>query len=138
LVEGRGLVERARGEGRGGEGRGEEGRERGIGRPRATLYIATREPRDDAVVWAWDRRAEQLARMECDWAAHTPAFGTADAAKMGEPAGALFDANARDDQHQYVGRSLWETGRENSRAVVWGPPPLETQQAQAQDGPGLS
>ena len=31
--------------------------------------------------WVWDRRFEQLARMECDLAAHTTALGTADAAK---------------------------------------------------------
>ncbi len=36
---------------------------------------------DGAVVWAWNRRSEQLARMERDWAAHTTAFGTAGAAK---------------------------------------------------------
>ncbi len=36
---------------------------------------------DDAVVWAWNRRAEQLPRMERDLAAHTTALGTADAAK---------------------------------------------------------
>ena len=28
-----------------------------------------------------DDAGEQLARMECDWAAHTAALGTADAAK---------------------------------------------------------
>jgi hypothetical protein len=32
-------------------------------------------------VWAWSRRAEQLARMERDLMAHTTALGTADAAK---------------------------------------------------------
>ena len=36
---------------------------------------------DGAVVWVWNRRTEQLERMECDWAAHTTALGTADAAK---------------------------------------------------------
>ena len=36
---------------------------------------------DGAVVWAWNRLSEQLARMERDWAAHTTALGTADAAK---------------------------------------------------------
>ena len=36
---------------------------------------------DGAVVWAWNRRVEQLARMERDLAAHTTALGTADAAK---------------------------------------------------------
>ena len=34
-----------------------------------------------AGLWAWDRRAEQLARMERDLTAHTAALGTADAAK---------------------------------------------------------
>ena len=36
---------------------------------------------DGAVVWVWDRRIEQLERMECDWAAQTMALGTADAGK---------------------------------------------------------
>ena len=36
---------------------------------------------DGAVVWVWDRRFEQLARMERDLAAHTTALETADAAK---------------------------------------------------------
>ena len=36
---------------------------------------------DGAVVWIWNRRSEQLERMERDWAAHTTALGTAGAAK---------------------------------------------------------
>ena len=36
---------------------------------------------DGAVVWVWNRRSEQLARMERDWAAPTTALGTAGAAK---------------------------------------------------------
>jgi hypothetical protein len=36
---------------------------------------------DGAGVWVWDRRFEQLARMERDLAAHTTALETADAAK---------------------------------------------------------
>jgi hypothetical protein len=36
---------------------------------------------DGAVVWVWNRRSEQLARMEHDWAAPTTALGTAGAAK---------------------------------------------------------
>ena len=36
---------------------------------------------DGAGVWVWDRRAEQLACMERDLAAHTTASETADAAK---------------------------------------------------------
>ena len=36
---------------------------------------------DGAGVWVWDRRAEQLARMEHDWVAPTTALGTAGAAK---------------------------------------------------------
>ena len=82
---------------------------------------------DGAVVWAWKRRAEQLARMERDLMAHTTALGTADAAKwvggcceVGEPAGALFNAIARDNQHEYFDRSLRETSRGSSRGV-WGP-----------------
>ena len=36
---------------------------------------------DGTHAWVWDRRAEQLARMERDMAAHTTALETADAAK---------------------------------------------------------
>ena len=36
---------------------------------------------DGAGVWVWDRRAEQLACMERDLAAHTVALETADASK---------------------------------------------------------
>jgi hypothetical protein len=36
---------------------------------------------DGAVVWVWNRRFEQLARLERDWTAHTTALGTAGAAK---------------------------------------------------------
>ena len=36
---------------------------------------------DGAVVWVWNRRAEQLARRERDLAAYTAALETADAAK---------------------------------------------------------
>jgi hypothetical protein len=57
---------------------------------------------DGAGVWAWNRRIQQLARMECDLGARTTALGTADAAKWVIPAGVLFDATARDDQHEYV------------------------------------
>ena len=36
---------------------------------------------DGAGVWVWNRRFEQLARMERDLAAHTTALETADAVK---------------------------------------------------------
>jgi len=36
---------------------------------------------DGAVVWVWNRRFEQLARIEHDWVAPTTALGTAGAAK---------------------------------------------------------
>jgi hypothetical protein len=36
---------------------------------------------DGTGVWVWNRRSEQLVRMERDWAAHITALGTADAAK---------------------------------------------------------
>jgi len=42
----------------------------------------SRAPRADGThAWVWDRRAEQLARMEHDWVAPTTALGTAHAAK---------------------------------------------------------
>jgi hypothetical protein len=64
--------------------------------------------------------------MERDWAAHTTALGTADAAKVGEPAGELFDEAARDNQHVYFDRSQREVGHGICRAVSGAPPPLET------------
>ena len=36
---------------------------------------------DETGAWVWNRRTEQLARMERDLAAHTTALETADAAK---------------------------------------------------------
>jgi hypothetical protein len=45
-------------------------------------FGGSREARaDGAGVWVWNRRSEQLARMERDLMAHTAALGTADAAK---------------------------------------------------------
>ncbi len=50
--------------------------------------------------------AEQLARMERDWAARSAAShhgpGNGGCCEVGQPAaaGALFDATARDDQHE--------------------------------------
>ena len=42
----------------------------------------SRAPRADGThAWVWNRRSEQLERMERDWAAPTTAFGTAGAAK---------------------------------------------------------
>ena len=42
--------------------------------------------------------------------------------ERGEPAGALFDAAARDNQHEYFDRSLRETSRGSSRAASGAPP----------------
>ena len=36
---------------------------------------------DGTHVWAWERRSEHLARVECDCAAHTTGLETADAVK---------------------------------------------------------
>ena len=47
-------------------------------------------------------------------------LGTGGCCEVGEPAGALFNATARDDQHEYFDRSLRETSRGSSRGV-WGP-----------------
>ena len=87
-------------------------------------------------VWAWNRRAEQLARMERDWAAHH-GLGNGGCCEVGEPAGALFDAAARDDQHKYSDRSLRETDRGSSRAASGGPPPLEIPGRGGWDTPGF-
>ncbi len=48
--------------------------------------------------------------------------------KVGEPARVLFDAAARDDQHNYSDRSLRGTSRGSSRAASGGPPPLNSLQ----------
>ena len=44
-------------------------------------------------------------------------LGNGGCCEVGEPAGALFDAAARDDQHGYVDRSLRETDHVSSRAA---------------------
>jgi hypothetical protein len=54
-------------------------------------------------------------------------LGNGGCCKVGEPAGALFDATARNDPHEYESRPLRETGRGSSRAVVWGSAPVETE-----------
>ena len=42
----------------------------------------SRAARADGIdIWVWNRRTKQLARMERDFAAHTTALETADAAK---------------------------------------------------------
>jgi hypothetical protein len=54
-------------------------------------------------------------------------LGNGGCCKVGEPAGALFGATARNDPHEYESRPLRETARGSSRAVVWGSPPVETE-----------
>ena len=54
--------------------------------------------------------------------AHTTALETADVAKWVIRTGELFDATARNDQHEYVGRSLRVTGRGGSRGPSTGRP----------------
>ncbi len=55
------------------------------------------EPSTESSSW------QCLARMERDLVARTTALGTADpCCERGEPAGVLFDATARDDQHEYT------------------------------------
>ncbi len=53
-------------------------------------------------------------------------IGNGGCCELGEPAGELFDATARDDQHEYFDRSLRETDHVSSRAALGAPPPLET------------
>ena len=55
---------------------------------------------DGIDAWARNRRSEQLARKERDWAALTTALGTAKCCKMDALAGVLFDATAHNDQHE--------------------------------------
>jgi hypothetical protein len=51
-------------------------------------------------------------------------LGNGGCCEVGEPAGVLFDAAARDDQHGYFGRPLREVGHGSSRAAPGAPPPL--------------
>ncbi len=53
-------------------------------------------------------------------------LGNGGCCEVGEPAGVLFDAAARDDQHGYFDRSQREVGHGICRAVSGAPPPLET------------
>ena len=48
--------------------------------------------------------------------------------ERGEPAGALFNATARDDQHKYSDRSLRETSRGSSRAAPGAQPSFRSGQ----------
>jgi hypothetical protein len=60
--------------------------------------------------------------------ARTTALGTADAAKWVHRQGALVDATARNDQHEYVDRSLRETERVLKQpSGVGGPSPIGSQ-----------
>ncbi len=61
---------------------------------------------DGAAILVWNRRAEQLARVEGDWAARTATLGTADAAKWVKRREYCFDAAAGNDQHGYADMSL--------------------------------
>jgi hypothetical protein len=77
----------------------------------------------------WNRRTEQLARRERDWAAlrltrcaQRHGLGNGGCCEEGEPAEASFDATARDDQHEHSDRSLRETDRGGCR-VASGPHP---------------
>ncbi len=56
---------------------------------------------------------------------------------MGEPAGALFDAAARDDQHGYFDRSLREVGHGSSRAASGGPSPIGNAKVRGVDNSGF-
>ena len=64
-------------------------------------------------------------------------LGNGGCCEVGEPAGALFDAAARDDQHGYVDKSLLEVGHGSSRAVSGAPPPLKTPKCGGWDRPGF-
>ena len=57
--------------------------------------------------------------------------------EVGEPAGVLFDTAARDDQHEYVDKSLREVGHGICRAAPGAPPPLETPKCGGWDRPGF-
>jgi hypothetical protein len=64
-------------------------------------------------------------------------LGNGGCCKVGEPAGALFDAAARDGQHEYVDKSLREVGHGICRAAPGAPPPLETPKSGGWDRPGF-
>jgi hypothetical protein len=57
--------------------------------------------------------------------------------EVGEPAGVLFDAAARDDQHGYFDRSQREVGHGICRAAPGAPPPLKTPNSGRWDRPGF-
>ena len=46
--------------------------------------------------------------------------------RVGEPAGVLFDATARNDQSEQAARSLRETGREATKRRLTGPPSFDS------------
>jgi hypothetical protein len=51
-------------------------------------------------------------------------LGNGGCCEVGEPEGVLFDAAARDDQHEYFDRSLLEVGHGICRAASGGPCPI--------------
>ena len=61
-------------------------------------------------------------------------LGNGGCCEVGKAAGELFDAAARDDQHEYVDKSQREVGHVSSRAAPVAPAPLETPSAEGGTG----
>ncbi len=64
-------------------------------------------------------------------------LGNGGCCEVGKAAGELFDAATRDDQHEYVDKSLREVGHGSSRAALGAPPSLETPKSGGWDRPGF-
>ena len=63
-------------------------------------------------------------------------LGNGGCCEVGEPAGVLFDAAARDDQHGYVDKSLLEVGHGICRAAPGAPAPFPLDRQSPEGGTG--
>ena len=91
--------------------------------------------------WRWCLGMEPSVRAAGTYGARLGGsrhgLGNGGCCEVGEPARVLFDAAARDDQHEYSDRSLRETGRGSSRAAPGAPAPLEKPKSGGWDTPGF-
>ena len=91
--------------------------------------------------WRWCLGMEPSVRAAGTYGARFDGphrgLGNGGCCEVGEPAGVLFDAAARDDQHGYFGRSLREVGHGICRAAPRAPPPLKTPKCGGWDMPGF-
>ncbi len=91
--------------------------------------------------WRWCLGMEPSGRAAGTYGARFDGshrgLGNGGCCEVGEPAGELFDAAARDDQHEYFDKSLLEVGHGICRAAPGAPPQLKTPKSGGWDRPGF-